>query len=378
VLLRVAEVHVYQESLPETAAGDAFPRSFPVFSGFGQDSGGRFEAKEIMITNHRLLLTAALWPVAFGQCWAQAPPIATLDITFENAVTYADLGDPLQYATSSSPPVITSSPKNFGNYLVIADIVSVNGKPARGSFVGRGRVFALFRNAMPGQAISDLSVRGGLVDTYLEILQSDNTPVGTITAFGFTGGGPPPGAPGQCCNQSVTGGTGAFQGVRGALTADLSMGYRVTTMVEDPAYRRINGGTRGHFYVYVTPISWPQIVTAAGAPSVLHADLSPVTAAKQARAGETLIVTASGLGPTVPALPPGTPFPDNPVQQVNSPLEVTVNGKSAEVLNKIGWPGTTDTYRVDIVVPDGTAPGMAVLQLTAAFISGGEARIAVQ
>jgi hypothetical protein len=48
------------------------------------------------------------------------------------------------------------------------------------------------------------------------------------------------------------------------------------------------------------------------------------------------------------------------------------------VLNKIGWPGTADTYRVDILVPDGTATRMAALQLTAAFISGRQVRIPVQ
>ena len=54
------------------------------------------------------------------------------------------------------------------------------------------------------------------------------------------------------------------------------------------------------------------------------------------------------------------------------------NGKPTDVLNKFGWPGTTDTYRLDIRVPDGTASGMAALQVTAAFIAGREVRIPVQ
>jgi len=66
------------------------------------------------------------------------------------------------------------------------------------------------------------------------------------------------------------------------------------------------------------------------------------------------------------------------VQEVNSPLELTVNGKPADVLNKFGWPGTTDTYRLDIRVLDGTAPGMAALRVTAAFVAGREVRIPVQ
>jgi uncharacterized protein (TIGR03437 family) len=119
-------------------------------------------------------------------------------------------------------------------------------------------------------------------------------------------------------------------------------------------------------------------VNSGSGPAVFHADFSLVTSTKPARAGEVLIVTATGLGPTSPGLTPGAPFPNSPFQQVNSPVEVTVNGKPADVVNKIGWPGTTDTYRIDIRVPDDTDPGMAALQLTAAFIPGRVVSIPVQ
>src|SRR5438034_7685729 len=45
-------------------------------------------------------------------------------------------------------------------------------------------------------------------------------------------------------------------------------------------------------------------------------------AAQPARVGETLVVTATGLGPTRPGVNPGTVFADNPPQEVNSPVEV--------------------------------------------------------
>jgi uncharacterized protein (TIGR03437 family) len=149
-------------------------------------------------------------------------------------------------------------------------------------------------------------------------------------------------------------------------------------MEEDPANRRTHGGGRGRFIVFLIPASSPEIVSTASGPAVLHADYSPVTAANPARAGETVITTVTGLGPTRPGLSPGTPFPDSPLQEVNSPLEASVNGRPADIVNKIGWPGTTDTYRVDIRIPDGTAPGMAALRLTAAYIPGRETRVPVQ
>ena len=63
---------------------------------------------------------------------------------------------------------------------------------------------------------------------------------------------------------------------------------------------------------------------------------------------------------------------------VNSPIEVTVGGRPAEVVNTIGWPGLVDTYRVDFRVPPDTTAGTASLQLGAAWITGPEVKIAVQ
>jgi uncharacterized protein (TIGR03437 family) len=58
-------------------------------------------------------------------------------------------------------------------------------------------------------------------------------------------------------------------------------------------------------------------------------DFTPVSAAKPAAAGE-VSVFATGLGLTTPGVNPGQPFPASP-PAVNSPVEVLVNGKSADV-----------------------------------------------
>jgi uncharacterized protein (TIGR03437 family) len=124
----------------------------------------------------------------------------------------------------------------------------------------------------------------------------------------------------------------------------------------------------------------PEFVTASGTPAFFHSDLTPVTAAKPAKAGETLIAMATGLGPTLPGVDPGQPFPAYPanrLQAVNSPVEVKVNGQSAEVINAVGWPGLVNTYRVDFRVPSGAA-GMTGVQLSAAWIAGSTVQIPVQ
>src|SRR6266851_2852500 len=188
-----------------------------------------------MLLRSNPLIAAVICAAGFSQARAQTPRIATLDIGWENAVTYGDNYSLSNYATSPTPP--TPPPRNFGAFMGIADIVSVNGKSARGNWVLRGRVIGLFPNPAPGQAIGDLG-RASTSDIYLEILQPDGTRVGTITTSGFTAGPTPPGAPPGAFNFAVTGGTGAFLGTRGSLIASLPTAFRGTLMEEDPGYRR--------------------------------------------------------------------------------------------------------------------------------------------
>lgn len=58
------------------------------------------------------------------------------------------------------------------------------------------------------------------------------------------------------------------------------------------------------------------------------------------------------------------------MSQINSPVTVTVNGQSADVLNAIGWPGLVGKYRVDFRVPAGIPSGTMAVQVGAAWIQG--------
>jgi uncharacterized protein (TIGR03437 family) len=187
---------------------------------------------------------------------------------------------------------------------------------------------------------------------------------------GLDGGTSPPGAPAiaRQGNFAITGGTGAFLGMRGQFVSGPLVAGAVATrsasVKEDPARRRINGGGKAIFVLHLIPMNRPE------ATAIFHADLSPVTAARPAR--------ATGLGPTRAVIGPGQPFPLDATQEVNSPVEVSVNGQSADVINKVGWPGLVDNYRLDFRVPDGTAPGTAAIQLTAAWIAGSLVNIPIQ
>lgn len=91
-----------------------------------------------------------------------------------------------------------------------------------------------------------------------------------------------------------------------------------------------------------------------------------------------LSLFATGLGPTRPGVDPGRPFPATPVAVANSPVEVTVNGRPAEVLAAVGLPGAVDGYQVNFRVPPDAARGPATIQVRAAWIAGPSVTVAIQ
>jgi hypothetical protein len=267
----------------------------------------------------------------------------------------------------------------------MGDIVAVNGKAVKGLYQGRFSGFLASVTLEPGRAIADLPGACPASVNYV-FLHPDGTLIGSIMVQSVQSGVPLPGAPAAALSGSlnaIVGGTGAFLGARGQTgTLRLVSGNRFASMAEDPAYRRIHGGGKYTHFIHLIPMTVPEVISTTLGPAVFHAsDFSPVTADKPARAGEQLIMRATGLGPVRPNLDPGKPFPPYPegqLHEVNSPVEVTVTGKDAKVINKYGWPATTNVYRVDFVVPDGTAAGMATVGLSMAWINGPEVKIPVR
>jgi hypothetical protein len=334
-----------------------------------------------------ILITAGFINSARGQESA-----ATLVVGLENVVEYqVDTPDLSKWGTN---PNITQGGIALGMgvgcpgvpVVVYGDIVSVNGDPVRGTFVGRGTSVCLSPTPTAYvYAIGDISANSLRDETYY-ILQSDGvTPIGTIMVSGLNGSvsphppGPPPG--GQ--NFTIVGGTGAFLGARGQKgsggpTGGLT-GNLTASITEDPAKRRQHGGGHGSFTFYVIPMFRPEVVITSSGPAVTHSsDFSLVSSAKPATAGEILSLFATGLGPTRASLAPGQPFPSSPLAVVNSPVAVTVNGKAAEVMNAVGYPGAVDGYQVNFRVPPDISPGAATIQISAAWIPGAPVSIPVK
>ncbi|PWU00145.1 MAG: hypothetical protein C5B51_25740 [Terriglobia bacterium] len=325
----------------------------------------------------KMKITATTCWIAMTAAWAETPQPVILDIGYQNQVLYVDDVSDRSKLAASATPVIPNL-RTFSSATALGDIVSINGKPAKGSVVVRSQFLNLAPNAPSGQSIGD-TFRPAFGDIVFEILQADGTPVGTLMLLGYLGGAAPPGAPASFQNNAtVTGGTGAFLGARGYFASPAAP-LRPTSTQEDPANRRVNGGPQGHVFVYLIPASWPEIVTTANGPAVLHAgDSTLVTAAKPARSGEILTFYATGLGPTRPALEPGNVFSASPLQVANSPVEVTIGGREAEVLYAGGYPGSTDGFQVNVRLPTGLSPGPASVRLNAAFVPSAAINIPIQ
>jgi hypothetical protein len=329
-----------------------------------------------------LKLIGTLLLATSSPAWADDPP-AILSVDVNNVVIY-QLDNPDVTKFGTNPNIVPNvANRNFVPVVWMADITAVNGKPAKGMWTAKGNAAAVSRTptASTGTAIGD-SPATVFWDWVFEIQNPDGTPIGTIMCSGWGGTAPPPGSPSSflAANMTITGGTGAYLGVRGqGAQAGNYVGPRIASVVEDTAARRVNGGGRRRYDYYLLPLARPAIVNTGNGPAVVHAsDFSPVTAANPARSGEILALFATGLGPTRPGVDPGQPFPPSPAQLVNSPVEVSVNGALSQVLYAGGYPSATNAYQVNFRLPDGVPPGLATIGLTAAFIPGPTVQIPVR
>ncbi len=92
--------------------------------------------------------------------------------------------------------------------------------------------------------------------------------------------------------------------------------------------------------------------------AALHSSTStPVDPAHPAQAGEAIEIYSSGLGPTNPFVPAGTPAPARPPAVTLAQPEVTISGRAARVIFSGLAPGFVGVYQVNAIVPEGLRPG---------------------
>lgn len=313
--------------------------------------------------NH-LLVLSAVPALAF----AQGPAEVVLTFEIENVVSYVDDGTPSSKVGTSTAvtPVASDFFNLWRTYVWLGDLTSVNGSPAKGTLIMPGLSLGGGPTPAARRPVYDIT-RNQIANAQIDVQDAAGRDVG-VFCFALLGAGaiPPGGPAGAIAGAfSVTGGTGAFLGLGGQGGTVTSTGWRAASLLEDASLRRANGGGKWVIRFLVTGLQRPEIAAAYHA-----SDFSPVTAAAPARAGETVILAARGMGPTRPPLTPDTAFTPDPLQAVAATVEATVNAKPAACANAVGWPGTLNLYRVDLTLPGGLEAGTASIVLTRAYIPG--------
>ena len=94
-----------------------------------------------------------------SSAFAADPPVTILNIELANETLYlGDVSDYSKLASDPNPvPFTQPSNRNFGTTIVIADIVLVNGKPAKGTMIEHTRAIRLSPNPTAGVATADIT-----------------------------------------------------------------------------------------------------------------------------------------------------------------------------------------------------------------------------
>lgn len=159
-----------------------------------------------------------------------------IEIDAANCVSYqSDVADYSKYAIDQTATTGVP-PRNFPSYIVLCDVTNVNGLPAKGMVVSPNQTIGAQPASAPGKAIANIT-RSAVHTIFWEIQQADGTPVGSIMGEGFGGGTAVPGAPAAMNqgNNVISGGTGAFFGIRGqwGTTSSLAVPLPLVSVTED-------------------------------------------------------------------------------------------------------------------------------------------------
>jgi len=95
------------------------------------------------------------------------------------------------------------------------------------------------------------------------------------------------------------------------------------------------------------------------------------------RAGEVLIIWATGLGQTTPALLTGA-LVSFPPQSDTATVTATIGGQDAKVIYSIASPGFAGLYQIAVTMPSGVAAGTAPVVLKMGSATSATVNIAVQ
>jgi uncharacterized protein (TIGR03437 family) len=118
-------------------------------------------------------------------------------------------------------------------------------------------------------------------------------------------------------------------------------------------------GPSTSFNVNVAPVA-PSIFFYPVAAVVKNVDFSVISSANPAHANDAIVIYATGLGLTSPALATGAIVPAG-TNPVTAPVTVTIGGETATVISSIASPYPPGLYQVAVRVPSGVTGNVPVV-----------------
>ena len=115
----------------------------------------------------------------------------------------------------------------------------------------------------------------------------------------------------------------------------------------------------------------------AGRGIVTHLNYSLVDPGNPAKAGEILLLWATGMGQTTPALTTGALVTYPPASNTAA-TTVTIGGQNAPVVYSLASPSSVGLYQIAVTVPTGVAPGNAAVVVKVGTGTSAPVNIAVQ
>ncbi len=126
----------------------------------------------------------------------------------------------------------------------------------------------------------------------------------------------------------------------------LSVPQSLTMAAAAPGVFSTDGSGKGQAHIYVAHADFTQTLADAAHP---------------ATAGDYIVIYCTGLGEVTPPLAAGTSAPFDHLTSTVNPATVTVGGVAAQVQFAGLTPGFAGLYQVNAIVPQGVAPGAAVV-----------------
>jgi len=144
-----------------------------------------------------------------------------------------------------------------------------------------------------------------------------------------------------------------------------------------PVVVTVGGVASTPFNLTVAPAAPAIFFDSEGGIVIKNSDFSLIRAGNPAQANDILLVYATGLGPTTPALATGQ-LASYPPQLDTGTVTATIGNQPATVIYSIASPGFAGLYQVAIRVPAGLATGNAPLVLRLGGVASNAVTIAVR